>query len=170
LACRKAFECDKCAYVTKFKSSAKKSAGYDINIQSVYGSQNFGRTGLSRLCGVLDLREPISSNAYEKMQGKLLKKSKEHSARLMQDVAKRLKTQIIFSNPADVEVTVNGSFTYNAAVTVDGAWMKRGHASKYGVVFVMSVLTGEVLDYSLTMTLKSLFCQKCWRRPNQLLE
>ena len=36
-----------------------------------------------------------------------------------------------------------------AAVTVDGTWQKRGHSSKIGVVFVISVDTGEILDYSV---------------------
>ncbi len=33
------------------------------------------------------------------------------------------------------------------ADTVDGTWQKRGHTSKIGVVFPMSVRTEEVLDY-----------------------
>ena len=32
---------------------------------------------------------------------------------------------------------------------VDGTWQKRGHTSKIGVVFVICVQTGEVLDYSV---------------------
>ena len=37
----------------------------------------------------------------------------------------------------------------NVAVTVDGTGQKRGHSSKIGVVFVISVDTGEILDYSV---------------------
>ena len=47
-----------------------------------------------------------------------------------------------------------------AAVTVDGTWQKRGHSSKIGVVFVISVDTGEILDYSV----KSLICNECKAR------
>ena len=43
------------------------------------------------------------------------------------------------------------------AVSVDGTWQKRGHCSKTGVVFVMSVDTGEVIDYEL----KTIFCREC---------
>ena len=32
------------------------------------------------------------------------------------------------------------------SVTVDGTCQKRGHSSKLGVVFVISVDTGEILD------------------------
>ena len=45
----------------------------------------------------------------------------------------------------------------NVEVTVDGIWPKRGHSSKTGVVFVLSVVTGEILDYKV----KSLICHEC---------
>ena len=37
----------------------------------------------------------------------------------------------------------------NIAVSKDGTWQKRDHASKHGIIFVISVETGEVLDYSV---------------------
>ena len=37
--------------------------------------------------------------------------------------------------------------TLDAAVSFDGTWAKRGCTSLTGVVFVISVDTGEVLDY-----------------------
>lgn len=45
----------------------------------------------------------------------------------------------------------------NVEVTVDGIWPKTGHSSKTGVVFVLSVVTGEILDYKV----KSLICHEC---------
>ena len=45
------------------------------------------------------------------------------------------------------------------SVTVDGTWQKRGHSSKIGIVFVISVRTGEVLDYIV----KSLVCHTCMK-------
>ena len=56
-----------------------------------------------------------------------------------------------------VEVTANGNIIADVAVTVDGTWQKRGHSSKIGVVFLISVKTGEILDYIV----KSLACQEC---------
>ena len=46
-------------------------------------------------------------------------------------------------------------------VTIDGTWQKRGHSSKMGVIFVISVATGEILDYKV----KSLFCHE-WKVHN----
>ena len=45
----------------------------------------------------------------------------------------------------------------DAAVSFDGTWAKRGFTSLTGVVFVVSVDTGEVLDYHVL----SKACQKC---------
>ena len=42
-------------------------------------------------------------------------------------------------------------------VTVDGTWQKRGHTSEFGVVFVLSVRSREILDYEVL----SHFCQAC---------
>ena len=43
------------------------------------------------------------------------------------------------------------------AVTVDDTWQRLGNCSKIGVVFVISVITGEVIDY----VVKSLVCHEC---------
>ena len=45
----------------------------------------------------------------------------------------------------------------DAAVSFDGTWAKRGFTSLTGVVFVISVDTGEVLDYHVL----SKECRKC---------
>ncbi len=47
-------------------------------------------------------------------------------------------------------------------VSFDGTWAKRGFTSLFGVFFVMSVDTGEVLDYHIY----SKFCQKCSKKKN----
>ena len=59
--------------------------------------------------------------------------------------------------PDKTSVDENGVVLADVAVTQDGTWQKRGHTSKNGVVFVISVRTGEVLDY----TVKTLFCKAC---------
>ena len=51
----------------------------------------------------------------------------------------------------------------NVSVSVDGAWQKRyGFNSLVGMVFVISIDTGQVLDY----VVKCLFCQKCKSHKN----
>ena len=42
-------------------------------------------------------------------------------------------------------------------MSFDGTWAKRGHTSLFGIVYVISVNTGEVLDYEVL----SKFCKVC---------
>ena len=64
-----------------------------------------------------------------------------------------------------INVYVNTSeMLGKVAVTVDGTWQRRGHVSKNGVVFVLSVLTGKVLDFEV----KTLFCHQCAKAKSQL--
>ena len=61
-----------------------------------------------------------------------------------------------------IEITRNeelesGKEVAKVAVTVDGTCQKRGHTSKIGVVFLLSVKTGEVLDYEVL----SRVCHEC---------
>ena len=59
-------------------------------------------------------------------------------------------------NPAEI-IIISDKKVAKVAVTVDGTWQRRGHTSKIGVVFIISVETGEVLD----AVTKSLFCGEC---------
>ena len=52
-------------------------------------------------------------------------------------------------NPEDIDIQVDG--------TMLGTWQKRGHSSKHGVVFLISVETGEVLDFCV----KTIYCHEC---------
>eukprot|EP00794_Sanderia_malayensis_P019663 gene19663-21610_t len=79
------------------------------------------------------------------------------------DVSTRLKEFIRLHDPSKIEIDEEGRELTNVAVTVDGTWQKRGHTSKIGVVFVMSVDTGEILDYEVL----SHICQTCsWHEKN----
>ena len=60
----------------------------------------------------------------------------------MREAGERLWQQILEENPEkDLDDTLD------AVVSFDGTWAKRGFTSLTGVVFVISVDTGEVLDY-----------------------
>ena len=52
---------------------------------------------------------------------------------------------------------IDGQSVCKVAVSIDGTWQKRGHSSKIGVVFAVSVMTGEIIDYEV----KSLICKEC---------
>ena len=86
----------------------------------------------------------------------LHKKSNKLVEKYLNDAAQRLILHTIAENPGNIEVTDKDTLIAKVGVTVDGTWQKRGHSSKMGVVFVISIDTGGVLDY-----VRSLFCHEC---------
>ena len=87
----------------------------------------------------------------------LHKKSNKLVEKYLNDAAQRLILHTIAENPGNIEVTDKDTLIAKVGVTVDGTWQKRGHYSKMCVVFVISIDTGEVLDYNV----RSLFCHEC---------
>ena len=51
--------------------------------------------------------------------------------------------------PYNIEELDDGTEIANVAITIDGNWQRRGHSSKDGDVFAISVLTGEVIDFEM---------------------
>ena len=114
---------------------------YDINIRATYGSQAMGREGLSKFCGVLDLPPPVSMPAYSALTKKIAIEAVNNAERLIQ--------LTLEDYPENIEILNDGSAIAHVAVSVDGTRQKRGHNSKNGVVFVISIMTGEVIDYEV---------------------
>ena len=141
---------------------AKKTSCYDVNIRSVLASQSMGRTQLGQFCATMDLPQPVTAPAYIKMQNKLCNDAKVQSETVMLEAAKRLFEVTKKKEPQNVVIATKfGDLAY-VSVTVDGTWQRRGHCSKHGVVFVLSVETGEVLD----VVVKSLVCHECTAHQN----
>ena len=141
-----------------FNSSKQihSNQAYDVNMRSVYASQTMGHTGLKGFCETMGLPQPLTGNHYRKLTQQLELKSLEVAEKLMNDAAKRL---ISMQFPDNINNDDDGS-NQNIAdveVSVDSTWQRRGHCSKIGVVFVIAIQTGEVLDYEI----KSLYCHQC---------
>ena len=111
----------------------------------------------------MNLPKPPTSNAYNNIQDKLLHEAKIVCNKLLDKAADTLHQITSEKNPENM-VEYNNELYAKVGVSVDGTWMKRGHQSKLGVVFVQSVETGEVLDY----TVKSLFCYTCAKFKTKL--
>ena len=77
------------------------------------------------------------------------------SENMMKEAAQRLFVYIENNSPENI-MLCNEKSVAKVAVTVDGTWQKRGFSSKIGVVFIISVDTGEVLDAMV----KSLECHE----------
>ena len=161
-------ECTKCLYKTPFYTSKKisdKKSMYDVNMRTVYGSQTtgLGRTGLSKLCGVMDLPAPVTRKAFNNISKVITEKALEKVEEEMKSASERLFDLSLIETAECIDIDpVTLAMIANVPVTVDGTWQKRGHTSKIGVVFVLSVETGEVLDF----VVKSLICHECVSHKN----
>jgi len=82
----------------------------------------------------------------------------------LKEAGKRLFDIVLKEVPENAEcLEGSGEIVVNAAVTVDDTWQRRGCVSQIGVVFVLSVLTGKVLNYQV----KSLFLPSRFKAKTQ---
>ena len=113
----------------------------------------------------MDLPPPVTFNSYTA----ILKHVRNNAVQMAENVMLQASTCLINitkeEKPEDFKETFYGKLAH-VAVTVDGTWQRRCHSSKTGVVFVISVRTGEILDY----VVKTLFCHECVAHKDMDLE
>lgn len=155
--------CSLCTVETPLQTSrrlgGRGGGAHEVNRRSVLSSHQFGHAGLSQFCAGMNLPPPVTKKAYNDHLIQIEKAVVTNAESLMQEAAKRLVQNVTAERPSGVKV-IDDQSVANVAVTVDGTWQKRGHSSKIGVVFVISVNTGEILDYSV----KSFVCHECKAR------
>ena len=122
---------------------------FDINIRSIYAFLPFGREGLAKFCGLMNLPPPVLAPSYQKGRVKFAVESLKLAGESMKSAAQRMIDIIMEKHPEKIDIQNDGTMLANVAISIDGTWQKRGHASKHGVIFVIPVETGEVLDYSV---------------------
>lgn len=93
----------------------------------------------------MDIPQPVTYNLYIKIQNQLCADSKITAETVMKAGENRLIEYVRKEEPHNLLSTEYGELA-RVAVTVDGTCQKRGHNSKNGVVFVISIQTGEILD------------------------
>ena len=84
------FKCKHCNAETSTYTSKKVSSGisaFDVNIHSTYGPLPFGREGLAKFYGLLDLPPPVLQDSYHKMCNKLSGESKTLAENSMKNAA-----------------------------------------------------------------------------------
>jgi hypothetical protein len=157
----------KCSYckvetplATSNRLGGKGGGSHEVNRRSVLASHQFGQAGLAQFCGGMNLPPPVTKKAYNEHLIKIEKLASSHVEQVMKDASERLRKKISVEQPDNIESSEID--IAHVAVTVDGTWQKRGHSSKIGVIFVISVDTGEILDYEV----KSLFCHECKAHNN----
>ena len=164
LAQKFSLDCNICYNSTEFSSSAKDGQQHNINKKSVHAScQGMGLSGLKKMTAILDLPPPVTDKAYNTTLKNISAAAVGESEKVMTDAANRLRILVQEKTPENI-VMVNGQEVTKVAVTVDGTWQRRGHKSKIGVVFLISVDTGEILD----AIVKSLFCTECSKHDTSI--
>ena len=153
-------KCSTCDSITPLQTSkrlgGKGGGAHEVNRRSVLSSHQWGRAGLTKFCAGMELPPPVTKKEYNQHMKKIEKRTVNNAEKLMYEAAERL-SRLASSEDEDSVVENNGHTATKVAVSIDGTWQKRGHSSKIGVVFAVSVRTGEILDYEV----RSLICKEC---------
>ena len=106
-----------------------------------------GRSAATKFCSIMNISPPITSQHWaghtKFYDGVVDKVLEEELSKAAWDV-KCFKREVgEFSRFSDKELK---QLTVDAAITIDGSWSSRGWTSRDGIVAVISVDTGKVLD------------------------
>lgn len=154
--------CEACGENLQMETSqniAARGKSYEVNRRAVYHSieSGGGYEGLASFCAVMNM-PCISTNTYYKQVEVILEVLEDEAGVEVKQAGQRLREVILKENDE-----VSSTDVLDIAVTFDGTWSKRGFTSLTGAFFVISLDTGEVLDYHVI----SKTCQKCSRKKSQ---
>ena len=149
------FECSSCNKRTKVQTSSSVTSwgrSFDVNRRAVYNALETGSgyQGLASFCSIMNI-PCMSKTAYYKQVENIVNEQENEAKEEMKRAGERLRKTVLSENEEDQSQVVD------VTVSFDGTWAKRGFTSLTGVVFVISLDTGEVLDSHVLC--KS--CSKC---------
>ena len=135
---------------------ASESRTKELNLRSALSARFIGRNyaGLRKFLAVLGLPVRLSKATYYKYSQKLHDVAVEEAKQSMQVAAMELH-RIYAEDPSLPPADDDGII--NVTITCDGTWAKRGFTSLHGVVAIISLTTGQVIDYECL----SKSCQGC---------
>ena len=130
------FQCSRCSYFLENHTSRSNDNSFDINTRAVYSMRACGQgyAGLENFLSLMNLPKPMTPNNYDKIVNRLITVTKDAADKTMQDACNELRG----------DSTTNS--TTDTAVSCDGSWQRRGYSSLNGVVTVISMSTGKILD------------------------
>ena len=151
-------QCSSCLEESPLETSflvTKRGKSVDVNRRIVYHSMETsgGYESLASFCSIMNM-PCLSKPAYYQHVETILDALELEAQEDMRAAGQRLRVHILKETGED---NATCDTAVDAAVTFDGTWAKRGFTSLTGVVFALSVDTGEVLDYHVL----SKSCQKC---------
>lgn len=150
--------CAKCdaKHVIPYPKNTMAVKEKEINQRSVLASRLIGRGrgAMRKFFYIMNMPGYISSRTYEKYSRRLCSAAEEEAQSSMKTAAEEV-VRLHKEDPSLSSPTIDG--IVDTTVTCDGTWHKRGFSSLHGVVIVMSLTTGQVLDY----TALSKTCMEC---------
>lgn len=137
--CSKATNCGTSSSVTE------RGTSYDVNRRAVYHTLETGSgyEGLVSFCSIMNM-PCMALSSYYKMVDTILKATEAEAKEEMHLAGQRVRKLVSKENGEEVD---DDDTIVDIAVSFDGTWAKRGFTSLIGVVFVIALDTGEVLDY-----------------------
>ncbi|XP_022788302.1 uncharacterized protein LOC111328191 [Stylophora pistillata] len=134
--------CEESSLLPTSSGVTQREKSYEINRRVVYHAieSGSGYEGLATFCGIMNM-PCLSKPAYYKQVDNIVEAVEDEAKDDTRKAGERLWQQILEENPEkDLDDTLD------AVVSCDGTWAKQGFTSLTGVVFVISVDTGEGTD------------------------
>ena len=148
---------EKCAshqMSASFHTTPKTNRFYDINRELVLGLRLVGRgqSAAQKVLSILNLPRPVSSVSWTAHTKALEQTASELLERELQNAMLQVKRCKL--DNGDLDANINSSITdeqlkdivVDAGVSIDGSWNSRGWSARDGMVAVVSIDTGKVLD------------------------
>lgn len=148
--------CSTCGLQDNFRNSQMLSKNIaEVNRRSVYAfkSLGLGYSDYKEFFGVMDFPTPVANTTFDRALDAIQEASNAVAKESMTRAAKEEK-----------EATGKETIT----VSGDGTWQKRGFTSLFGIVTLVGLITGKVLDFFVL----SLVCKICdaYRGPQEGVE
>ena len=141
----------------------KAQSAVDINRRMVFSAceMGVGREAIAVMCEILNMPPPCQTEAWSDHSQALYKAHKdavdEKLAKARANVHElRRKENPDLNEDDDIEI----------AVSFDGTWSKRGFTANFGIGFVISADSGQVLDYGFA----SKISVQCSRKNKNFLK
>ena len=133
--------CHVCGHIVSFTTSQQTGSFMDVNCRSVLAAREIGcgRARLETFCCMMDMPPPVAAVSFHSHVTSVHKSAREKCSESMHkacQLVKKLEKEL----GQDEEI-------FNTSVSCDATWQRRGFTSLYSVVFIISELTGQVLDY-----------------------
>ena len=145
-------KCSSHELVSPFQTTPKTNRFYDVNRELVLGLRltGCGHSAAKRVLSVLNLPPPMNKDSWsnhtmalEQIANELLDEELKNAAN---EVKRFLQGEREDTNIAETSEDQLADVVVNARASIDGSWNQQGWSARDGVVAIISIGTGKVLD------------------------